>query len=154
MALSIDSLMGQIENPQYEEGTILNRDTDYKTTTQNNNDDKDAFLKILLAQLKYQDPLDPLKDKDFIAQMAQFSTVEQLLTLNKSFDDFKSLQSTLKSTSEYTQAISLLGKKVEVLKDGQPLQATVTEVRTTEDATKVVVAGDEYLLSSIKKVMM
>lgn len=44
---------------------------------------KDAFLQILVAQLQNQDPLSPMEDKDFIAQMAQFSSLEQMQDLNK-----------------------------------------------------------------------
>ncbi len=40
--------------------------------------DKDDFLKILMVQLRHQDPLEPLQDREFIAQMAQFSTLEQI----------------------------------------------------------------------------
>lgn len=43
---------------------------------------KDEFLKILVAQLRNQDPMQPMQDRDFIAQMAQFSSVEQLMNMS------------------------------------------------------------------------
>ncbi|MFC3882569.1 flagellar hook assembly protein FlgD [Bacillus songklensis] len=47
---------------------------------------KDDFLKILMTQLQHQDPMNPLQDKDFIAQMATFSTLEQITNMAQSFD--------------------------------------------------------------------
>ncbi len=44
---------------------------------------KDEFMRILVTQLQYQDPLNPLEDRDFIAQMAQFSSLEQMQSLNR-----------------------------------------------------------------------
>ena len=48
--------------------------------------DRDAFLKLLLVQLENQDPVDPIKDQDFIAQLAQFSSLEQLEHIKTSID--------------------------------------------------------------------
>ncbi|NJP36349.1 flagellar hook assembly protein FlgD [Alkalicoccus luteus] len=45
--------------------------------------DRDAFMKILMTQLQNQDPMNPMEDKEFIAQMAQFSTLEQMTNLNE-----------------------------------------------------------------------
>ncbi|MDQ0337269.1 flagellar basal-body rod modification protein FlgD [Caldalkalibacillus uzonensis] len=69
---------------------------------------RDAFLRILIAQLRYQDPLNPMEDRDFIAQTAQFSSLEQLMAINQTMQDltFSQLQQTL------THYSHLIGKKV------------------------------------------
>ena len=53
----------------------------------NSNIGKEDFLKILVSQLKNQDPLNPQNDTEFISQMTQLSTLEQMQTLNKSFEN-------------------------------------------------------------------
>lgn len=49
---------------------------------------KDLFLKLFVSQLKYQDPLEPMDNKEMMSQMAMFTNVEQISNLNKSFTDF------------------------------------------------------------------
>jgi flagellar basal-body rod modification protein FlgD len=68
---------------------------------------QDDFLKILLTQLTYQDPLKPLDNQQFIAQMAQFTALEQTRQLNTGMDSSLSLQTT-------NQAVSLISRTVEV----------------------------------------
>jgi len=65
------------------------------------------FLKILLTQLQFQDPLKPMDNQQFMAQMAQFSTLQQTQQLTDRIDQLLSIQSA-------TQSIGLLGKTVEV----------------------------------------
>lgn len=53
---------------------------------------KDDFLKLLMTQLQNQDPSNPVEDTEFIAQMAQFSTLEQITNMNSTFERFIELQ--------------------------------------------------------------
>lgn len=83
---------------------------------------QEDFLKILLAQLSFQDPLEPLDNQEYIAQLAQFTTLEQSRQTSEGIDALLSLQST-------NQAISLLGQEVEVSVEGG---TTLGTVRTTD----------------------
>jgi len=52
---------------------------------------KDEFLKLLVAQMRHQDPLDPMDGQQMAAQLAQFSSVEQLVTANDRLDEIRQL---------------------------------------------------------------
>lgn len=95
--------------------------------------DKDDFLKLLVTQLQNQDPLNPLQDTQFIAQMAQFSELEQMQNVNK--------------TLLISQATSLMGRQVTWTdqETGAPQQGTVTAVQVTDDAVKVQVGDNTYV---------
>ena len=66
---------------------------------------KDDFMKLLLAQMSNQDPLKPMEDKEFIAQLAQFNSLEQMQQLNKGMGNLAAAQVA-------TQASALLGQQV------------------------------------------
>ncbi len=76
MAIIDNSLFGQ-----YEANLKAQTNTDRVAT------DKNTFLKLLVAQLTHQDPLNPVEDKEFVAQLAQFTTVEELQGINKGMQD-------------------------------------------------------------------
>ncbi|MBA2873988.1 flagellar hook assembly protein FlgD [Thermaerobacillus caldiproteolyticus] len=69
---------------------------------------KDDFLKILLVQLQNQDPLNPMEDKEFIAQMASFSTLEQITNMATELEQFIQLQ----NENAILRYSEMIGKKV------------------------------------------
>lgn len=75
---------------------------------------KDEFLKLLTVQLKYQDPLNPMENTEFIAQMAQFSSLEQLQNMNQSMEKNLGAETQLQTAFKNNLATSLVGKSVEV----------------------------------------
>lgn len=80
--------------------------------------DKDAFLKLLTTQLGNQDPLNPTEDREFIAQMAQFSSLEQMQNLNDTFKtEIKSIQETQESLAEHLTAMNnnMVGSQSDVV---------------------------------------
>jgi len=85
---------------------------------------KDDFLRLLITQLKYQDPISPVDDKEFIAQMAQFSSLEQMQNLNTNLSEMMLAQQKL---SALGQAMQMIGKEVELFtKEGESLFGKVT----------------------------
>jgi len=75
---------------------------------------KEDFLQLLTVQLKFQDPLNPMQDTDFIAQMAQFSSLEQLQNMNQSLDRTLGSDDQLSAAFQSNLITSLVGKTVEV----------------------------------------
>lgn len=74
---------------------------------------RDEFLKLLVAQLENQDPMNPQENGEFVSQLAQFSSLEEAQNLTQSFDGFASnFQS-----SQHLQATSLVGRPVHVASD-------------------------------------
>lgn len=70
---------------------------------------KDDFLKILMTQLQNQDPMNPMQDKDFIAQMATFSSLEQMTNMNKTMEKFVNAH----NGDLLLKYSSMIGKEVE-----------------------------------------
>ena len=106
---------------------------------------QDAFLKLLVTELQYQDPLDPLKDRDFIAQMAQFSTLEQIQNLNR--------------VGEIQQATTMIGRPViaEVYSDNgtsEMVYGRVTGVRAFNGQNLLMLdSGREIDANAVLSVM-
>ena len=105
--------------------------------------DYNAFLKLLTAQMKYQDPTKPMDSTEFVAQLASFSNVEQGIKMNTKLDS-------LMTASALSQAVGLIGRTV-TSEDGKT-QGEIASVRiVTGGAVAVLKNGSEVpLVAGIK----
>lgn len=93
---------------------------------------KNDFLKLLVTQLRFQDPMQPMEDKEFISQMAQFNSLEEMQNLNKNL-------AAQNEFAQLTQASSLIGKTVAIKSDSEHFAGKITEVRRVDSVLKVMV---------------
>src|SRR5207248_10200467 len=103
------------------------------------------FLKLLVTQLQNQDPLNPINNTDFAAQLAQFSTLEGIEKLNTNFSDLLLLQ-------ELTQGANLVGKTVVYQPLGQPgtTSGTVDAVNILNGQLQLSVGGNAVSLNQVR----
>lgn len=100
---------------------------------------KDDFLNLLVTQLKYQDPLSPMEDKEFISQMAQFTSLEQMKNMNNSV--------------QITQATSFIGKQVTWAdSQGNEVKGVVKSVKIVNGEARVIVGNETLELKQILSV--
>ncbi len=98
--------------------------------------DQEDFLQLVVAQMTNQDPLSPMKDTEFIAQMTQFSALEQSKNMQRDM--------------AHLHANAVLGRVVE-LKDeqGELIRGTVSAIEVEAGTPKMVVNGQSYALSTL-----
>ncbi|MDC7224038.1 MAG: flagellar hook assembly protein FlgD [Spirochaetales bacterium] len=113
-------------------------------TVKSNELGKDDFLKILITQMQNQDPTKPMEDKEFIAQMAQFSSLEQMTNMNEAF---KSLAGQLNSSS----AMNFLGKTVQYA-EGENSLTGVVEAVTGGDYPQLLVNGRYFDMNDVLQI--
>jgi flagellar basal-body rod modification protein FlgD len=106
---------------------------------------KDDFLELLTAQLRYQNPLNPMEDAEFIGQMAQFTSVEQLSNVAAAMER-------LSFSSQMTESVALIGRTVTWEKDGQPASGVVSAVSVDDGAIHLTVGADVIEPAQVQRV--
>ncbi len=123
--------------------------------------DKNMFLQLMLKEMEYQDPTEPVSNQEWLAQMAQYSSLEAAQNTTSSVEKLSGLVSSLSdayaSSANITQTLSLLGKEVSVFdpadKTGETIiTGTVDEASFDSGAGEIRVNGKTYPISYIKSV--
>ena len=113
---------------------------------------KDDFLKLLVTELQNQDPLNPVDNKDSIAQLASFSSLEQMNNIANSMDSLTKSMSFFSQQSALTQGSAMIGKCVSgVGLDGKtPIEGTVEAVKWLDGDPKLQVRKADGTLADIE----
>lgn len=109
-----------------------------------------AFLQLMVAQMKYQDPLQPQSNSQFMAQLAQFSTLQQMTTLAQTDSQVLQTLSSIQTMDSLNLAHQMLGTQVQVTDtSGSTLSGNISAVKMVNGEPQVVVNGQPYPLTSI-----
>ena len=107
---------------------------------------KDDFMQLLIAQLKNQDPMKPMEDKEFVTQLAQFSALEASEKMTQQMEE-------LTGSQMLVQAATLIGKQVSAkLESGEVVTGTISQVKMVSGHPTAVVNGKEIDTSLITQI--
>lgn len=116
--MAVDAI-GNVPTPQ-----------DNAAITRKNSISQDDFIKLFLAQLQFQDPLEPVDNREFLAQLAQFSALEQSRQTSENLASMLSMNAA-------DQAVGLVGKVVDAQVEGNTISGTVIAVEFTAAGPKL-----------------
>jgi flagellar basal-body rod modification protein FlgD len=125
---------------------VLGQQTAAQKTTGGSSLGQDAFLKLLVAQLKYQDPTNPSDGAEFLAQTAQFTQVEKLSELAKAQQSLVSAQLMLSASSLVGRSVTYTGA------DGVAVTGVVSSATFGGSSPTLKVGTTDVPLSSVKEV--
>lgn len=112
---------------------------------------RDQFLSLLVTQIRHQDPLEPVAQDQFIAQLAQFSTLEGIEKLNGNFELMLEANQSMARMNELTQGETLIGRTVRY-GEGGLAQGKVEAVEFSEGSIRVVVDGNSIPLDRVDRI--
>ncbi len=144
------SVSTQITNMQNQ--TTANNLAAQRRDPNTKTDDKNMFLNLMLQQLQNQDPTEPTSNTEWLAQLAQYSSLEQMTSMNEGLENcmnyIAALYNDIGTSSEINQTLSLIGKEVTIKDPEDKSGATKITGKVTEasfeDGTGKVKINDKY----------
>lgn len=141
--MSTSSIQQELVNMQ--SNTAVNRANQLKQNGASQELDGNAFLMLMMEQLKNQDPMNPMDNSEMLAQQAQFTQIQELQKMNESLNNNNMIQ----------QANSLVGKTVQIVDPNNParlITGSVTSANFTGNSATVTVNGKEYPLGLVASI--
>lgn len=141
--------------------TAYNQSNSTRTTGMKN--DSNMFLNLMLAQLKSQDPTQPTDNTEWLSQLAQYSSLEQMTQMNSGLENcakyISALYNDMSYNSEITQTLSMIGKDVTLqIPDKNDssktteVSGTVTEASFKDGSGKIKIDGQYYSIAYVTSI--
>ena len=150
----------EITNLQNQTAMAQSNTTERKTSSTN---DSSMFLNLMLQQLKNQDPTQPTDNTEWLSQLAQYSSLEQMTQMNTGLTNcmnyISAMYNDMAMNAEITQTLSMIGKEVTISIPDEndsskttEISGTVTEANFKDGTGKVKVNGEYYSISNITSI--
>lgn len=125
------------------------------STSSSNKLGKDAFMNLLVTQLKHQDPMAPTENQEFIAQLAQFSSLEGIQELNDNMLGLAVLQQSNALMAQLTQSSDLIGKTVKYIDPNTSVEASgdVESVKIKDGIAVLNIGSKDIPLGNVTEVL-
>ena len=140
MASSLNTIT--VNGVTYDAATYGKSEKTSTSTSSNTSLDKNAFLQLLVTQMQYQDPLDPQDNSQYLSQLAQFSSLEQMTNVADGLSGVSTLVSNINSTQLVGQLNTMIGQKVQWTMTTPVVDANGKAV--TDDKGKVKTTSTNY----------
>lgn len=112
---------------------------------------KDAFLQLLVTQMRYQDPLDPMDNGEYLAQLAQFSALEQMTNVATGLSNIMDVVNNIDTSLLVGQLTSMIGQGVQWMDEsGKVMEGSIKAVSISDGSPSIVAAdaaGTQYKVS-------
>lgn len=110
---------------------------------------KQDFLKLLVTQMQHQDPLSPVKDQEFAAQLAQFSALENSQELLSQFEQFTAVNTW---ATRMGQATGLIGRTVDLIYNDEIVSGQVDAVRIVDGVIQLIMGDKSYDAATVYEI--
>ena len=144
--MTVDAVSGTLPGPVTGTAPTAGAPVPFSTQSGSASADKDMFLKLLVAQMKYQDPMNPTDSSEFLSQSAQFTALEKMSTTAEQVTQLVGLQMAF-------GASSLVGRTVTYpMEDGTSVSGSVSSVKFTSNGPILTVDGVEVNFNEVTAV--
>ncbi|TDX51928.1 flagellar hook assembly protein FlgD [Orenia marismortui] len=151
--------MSTVEGTSYSSVEDIRNSGNATTKTNKNELTTDDFLSLLVTELQYQDPTEPMENSQMMSQMTEYTSLQQSDQLTKTIENLNTSISSLINYQQFSQAGQLIGKEVTVeqtnseSEEVETITGKIEKVDLSDGNINVVIDGESYSVANIQEIL-